>query len=291
MTRSALCATRTAEPARYRHRSTPSRRPARGGTPCSEPGEPGASALSHIEEADRLTVTSLAGTSSMALGRFRSRGVRRVLLPADPETERCGRRCGAAAATSASSPRSGSRCPRQPDRDGRTHLPGGRRHHRRAALLPGFRRRSARRTRHRRQARHRPAAAGHSERACTGGRPSSSPAATPARSTAASGRWGPSGSSGRRLVDLLAPCRYAAFQGGLDDTVLHGWHYYWKANDLSGLSDGAIDVIADHAYSARSPRSYSATSVAWSAGSPRRHRLRRPRRRPRHHRRRRVAPL
>jgi FAD/FMN-containing dehydrogenase len=63
---------------------------------------------------------------------------------------------------------------------------------------------------------------------------------------------------GKPLVDLLAPSPYAAFQGGLDDTVLHGWHYYWKAANLAGLSDDAIAVIADHAYAASSPRSYAA---------------------------------
>jgi FAD/FMN-containing dehydrogenase len=63
---------------------------------------------------------------------------------------------------------------------------------------------------------------------------------------------------GAPLVDLVAPARYAAFQGALDDTVPHGWHYYWKATDLAGLSDDAIAVVADHAYEARSPRSYAA---------------------------------
>jgi hypothetical protein len=63
---------------------------------------------------------------------------------------------------------------------------------------------------------------------------------------------------GTPLVDLLAPSQYVAFQGGLDDTVLHGWHYYWKATNLAGLSDDAIAVIADHAYAAGSPRSYAA---------------------------------
>jgi hypothetical protein len=63
---------------------------------------------------------------------------------------------------------------------------------------------------------------------------------------------------GTPLVDLLAPSPYVAFQGGLDDTVLHGWHYYWKATNLAGLSDDAIAVIADHAHAARSPRSYAA---------------------------------
>jgi FAD/FMN-containing dehydrogenase len=63
---------------------------------------------------------------------------------------------------------------------------------------------------------------------------------------------------GTPLVDLLAPSSYASFQGGLDDTVLHGWHYYWKATTLAGLSDDAIAAIADHAYAAGSPRSYAA---------------------------------
>ena len=63
---------------------------------------------------------------------------------------------------------------------------------------------------------------------------------------------------GTPLVDLLAPRPYAAFQGALDDTVPHGWHYYWKASDLVGLPDDAIALIADQAYFARSPRSYVA---------------------------------
>jgi hypothetical protein len=65
-------------------------------------------------------------------------------------------------------------------------------------------------------------------------------------------------SFGRPLVDLLAPSPYAAFQGGMDDTVPHGWHYYWKATSLTGLSDHAIAAIAEHAYTAGSPRSYAA---------------------------------
>ena len=63
---------------------------------------------------------------------------------------------------------------------------------------------------------------------------------------------------GKPLVDLLAPTPYAAFQGGLDDVLPHGWHYYWKATSLPGLTDDAIAVIADHASAARSPRSYAA---------------------------------
>ena len=63
---------------------------------------------------------------------------------------------------------------------------------------------------------------------------------------------------GTPLVDLLSPTPYAAFQGALDDTVRHGWHYYWKSTNLAGLSDDTIAVVADHAYAADSPRSYSA---------------------------------
>jgi FAD/FMN-containing dehydrogenase len=63
---------------------------------------------------------------------------------------------------------------------------------------------------------------------------------------------------GTPLVDLLAPSPYADFQSSIDDTVRHGWHYYWKGTQLAGLSDDAIAVIADHAHAARSPRSYTA---------------------------------
>ena len=63
---------------------------------------------------------------------------------------------------------------------------------------------------------------------------------------------------GKPLVDLLAPSPYVDFQSGLDDTVPHGWHYYWKGTTLTGLSDDAIAVIAEHAYVAASPRSYAA---------------------------------
>ena len=63
---------------------------------------------------------------------------------------------------------------------------------------------------------------------------------------------------GTPLVDVLAPSPYAAFQGAVDDTVPHGWHYYWKATNLAGLTDEVIDIVAEHAYDATSPRSYAA---------------------------------
>ena len=63
---------------------------------------------------------------------------------------------------------------------------------------------------------------------------------------------------GTPLVDLVGPTLYVDHQGGIDDTVPHGWHYYWKATNLTGLSDDVIDVVAEHAYRAISPRSYAA---------------------------------
>jgi FAD/FMN-containing dehydrogenase len=63
---------------------------------------------------------------------------------------------------------------------------------------------------------------------------------------------------GSPLVDLISPKRYVDHQRGIDDTVPHGWHYYWKSTDLAGFSDDVISVIAGHAYTARSPRSYAA---------------------------------
>ena len=63
---------------------------------------------------------------------------------------------------------------------------------------------------------------------------------------------------GTPLVDLVRPTRYVDHQRGIDDTVPHGWHYYWKAANLTRLSDEVIDVVAEHAYDATSPRSYAA---------------------------------
>jgi FAD/FMN-containing dehydrogenase len=63
---------------------------------------------------------------------------------------------------------------------------------------------------------------------------------------------------GSPLVDLVGPCRYVDHQRGLDETVPHGWHYHWKATNLTSLSDEVIDVVAEHAYRATSPRSYAA---------------------------------
>jgi FAD/FMN-containing dehydrogenase len=63
---------------------------------------------------------------------------------------------------------------------------------------------------------------------------------------------------GKPLVDLVGLTRYVDHQSGIDDTVPHGWHYYWKATNLTDLSDEVIGIVAEHAYAATSPRSYAA---------------------------------
>jgi FAD/FMN-containing dehydrogenase len=62
---------------------------------------------------------------------------------------------------------------------------------------------------------------------------------------------------GRPLLDLVAVRPYAAHQATFDATVPHGLHYYWRSHDLDELGDGAIDTLADHAWSHRSPWSYT----------------------------------
>jgi Berberine and berberine like len=63
---------------------------------------------------------------------------------------------------------------------------------------------------------------------------------------------------GAPLLDLVAPTPYVDHQRGLDSTVRHGWHYYWKSTHLPELSDDLVDVIAEHAFAGSSPRSYVA---------------------------------
>jgi FAD/FMN-containing dehydrogenase len=63
---------------------------------------------------------------------------------------------------------------------------------------------------------------------------------------------------GSPLVDLVGPTLYVDHQSGIDVTVPHGWHYYWKGTSLTGLSDAVIEILAEHAYGATSPRSYAA---------------------------------
>jgi FAD/FMN-containing dehydrogenase len=63
---------------------------------------------------------------------------------------------------------------------------------------------------------------------------------------------------GTPLVDLVGPAQYVDHQRSIDDTVPHGWHYYWKGTSFTDMSDEVIDIVAEHAYAASSPRSYAA---------------------------------
>jgi FAD/FMN-containing dehydrogenase len=60
------------------------------------------------------------------------------------------------------------------------------------------------------------------------------------------------------LLDLVGPRPYVEFQSALDSTVVHGWKYYWKSTHLPELRDDLIEVLAGHAFSGSSPRSYAA---------------------------------
>ena len=132
------------------------------------------------------------------------------------------------------------------------------RHHRRAALLPGLRRRQPPTSSAASSGSAPSPRCRTSPSTCTGGRPSPSTAATPAPPTTASVRCGLCAGSGRRSWTCSHPRRTPPTRAPSTDTVPHGWHYYWKATNLAGLSDNAIAVIADHAYTASSPRSYAA---------------------------------
>jgi FAD/FMN-containing dehydrogenase len=61
---------------------------------------------------------------------------------------------------------------------------------------------------------------------------------------------------GSPLIDLVGPTPYVDHQRGMDDTLPHGWNYYWKATNLDAVSDEVVDVIVDHVYRANSPRTY-----------------------------------
>jgi hypothetical protein len=60
------------------------------------------------------------------------------------------------------------------------------------------------------------------------------------------------------LLDLVGPTPYVGFQSALDSTVVPGWNYYWKSTFLPELRDDLVEVIAEHAFSCSSPRSYVA---------------------------------
>lgn len=60
---------------------------------------------------------------------------------------------------------------------------------------------------------------------------------------------------GPPLADMVGPMPYVALQSMLDAGMEAGIPVYWKAHFLSGLDDGAIDVIVDWGDRANSPLS------------------------------------
>lgn len=68
---------------------------------------------------------------------------------------------------------------------------------------------------------------------------------------------GPLRTFGPPLVDLIKPTAYTAHQGLFDATVPHGLHYYWKSDFLPDLTDGVIETLTTHAWTAPSKKSYT----------------------------------
>lgn len=52
---------------------------------------------------------------------------------------------------------------------------------------------------------------------------------------------------GRPIADVIAPTPYAAWQTILDPLLTPGARNYWKSHDFTGLGDGLIDVLIEHA--------------------------------------------
>ncbi|HEX9824950.1 MAG TPA: FAD-binding oxidoreductase [Actinomycetota bacterium] len=59
------------------------------------------------------------------------------------------------------------------------------------------------------------------------------------------------------LVDLLEPKPYVMHQSMFNPTVPHGWHYYWKSQELAELTDGVVEVLLEHTRRITSPLSYT----------------------------------
>ena len=62
---------------------------------------------------------------------------------------------------------------------------------------------------------------------------------------------------GRPLLDLVRVRPYTDLQTLVDDTVPHGWHYYWKTADVGPLDNSLVDVLVEHTSRVRSPHSYT----------------------------------
>ncbi len=64
---------------------------------------------------------------------------------------------------------------------------------------------------------------------------------------------------GSPLFDAIEARPYTSLQSMFDATVPHGWHYYWKSAELPPLTDGAIEILVEHAAAQTSPLSYCIT--------------------------------
>lgn len=62
---------------------------------------------------------------------------------------------------------------------------------------------------------------------------------------------------GPPLADLVERKPYTVHQQFFDLGVPHGWGYYWKSHFLPPLTDAAIAALAEHAWRASSPVSYT----------------------------------
>jgi FAD/FMN-containing dehydrogenase len=62
---------------------------------------------------------------------------------------------------------------------------------------------------------------------------------------------------GEPLVDLIRPTPYVAHQAFFDATAPHGLGYYWKSEYMPSLSDALIDTLAERAWEAPTPESYT----------------------------------
>ena len=71
---------------------------------------------------------------------------------------------------------------------------------------------------------------------------------------------------GEPLVDVIRPTPYVSHQAFFDPTAPHGLGYYWKSEYVPSLSDVLIDTLAQRAWSAPTPESYTII-FTWAAPS------------------------
>jgi hypothetical protein len=62
---------------------------------------------------------------------------------------------------------------------------------------------------------------------------------------------------GEPLVDLIRPTPYVSHQALFDPTAPHGLGYYWRSEYVPSLSDALVDTLAERAWGAATPESYT----------------------------------